>query len=312
MPSKQPASALCVTQTQTEATRPFSTTPTHLGTLSILPRELRDQIYSYICSDDYYYVHHSGKWVTQTDFRSTHLALTMRNLSSVIRQEYLSQVIFHISDHPGELDGRRLWVPSKKDWPRNSIPFIDLIQKVESSLTFYLVRQLNDSAHVVDDCKVNEQFSNMRAEPVSFFAGTDILRQTCVITLYGCTSKTGLILRSPFFRAIRHLTGFKRVTLKLLSDRSTWSQEKREIYLGREPPRTGYAAGLRAFAETMSSVLEPSLGPSVISDISPRWSLDIWKITFHPRDYISEKNTEAKSAVQVEELAAVLSTVGKD
>lgn len=58
---------------------------------------------------------------------------------------------------------------------------------------------------------------------------------------------------------------------------------------------------------SMKSALEPSLGPGIISEGFEWRTFDIWKITFHPRDF---EKRDVKSSTQGDEANEVSSQGG--
>lgn len=284
---------------------PASTTPTPLGTLSVLPRELRDEIYSHVCEREYEFGRFSDrlhrKWHSNgnTD-------LPMLTLSKTIREELLAvlhaEAVFSI---------RSARYFQNKAWTRNDIPFIDHIQRVGLSTAVCALSDEHCNESMLDLREANEQLSKMRAEPTSFFAGTEVPRKTCVIEFILCTPKTMLILQSPLFDAIKHLTGFKTVTLKISSIREHWGPQDALIYIGEDTSFMDHAVGFAAIIDAIGSALEPSLGPNVISEAIVLQGIG-WKITFHPRDYLSkQEKPEAGSGAQLEEAADTLTALKK-
>ena len=62
---------------------------------------------------------------------------------------------------------------------------------------------------------------------------------------------------------------------------------------------------------SMKSALEPSLGSGIISEGFEWRTFDIWKITFHPRDFVSkEEKRDVKSSTQGDEANEVSSQGG--
>ena len=78
--------------------------------------------------------------------------------------------------------------------------------------------------------------------------------------------------------------------LHVLSHKIDWRAEKTLFYIGNDLSYTNYAVGFRVIVDALSSALEPTLGPSVISlKNGDEGSEDKWKITFHPQDFDSRK-----------------------
>ncbi|KAF6239879.1 hypothetical protein HO173_002426 [Letharia columbiana] len=230
----------------------------------------------------------------------------MLTLSKTIREELLAvlhaEAVFSI---------RSARYFQNKAWTRNDIPFIDHIQRVGLSTAVCALSDEHCNESMLDPREANEQLSKMRAEPTSFFTGTEVPRKTCVIEFILCTPKTMLILQSPLFDAIKHLTGFKTVTLKISSIREHWGPQDALIYIGEDPSFMDHAVGFAAIIDAIGSALEPSLGPNVISEAIVLQGIG-WKITFHPRDYLSkQEKPEAGSGAQLEEAADTLTALEK-
>ena len=289
-----------------EITTPKTIPFTPLGTLSVLPRELRDEIYSHHLYNHSFYFNswqkypHSKshcKWLS-TDV--TPHRLSMSAVSKHIRQEFLiivyAEAVFTIRDE---------YLLSDYVWERHDIPFIDHIQNLElqtslgDSYCWYCRRHYSAG---------DDNLPMKKAVPTLFFTGTRILRNTCVIQLESCTPKRlALLLRSPFFHVIKQLTNFKSVTLQLVSEKGWWVQEDVDTYL--EQCYVDHAVQFRVLVDAISNALEPSLGPSVSS--GPRNPIsNCWNLTFRPRDYLSKKKSlEAQLGAQKEEQAADLTVI---
>ncbi len=193
----------------TPRTIPF----TPLGTLSVLPRELREEIYSHLCNHNFYFnssrKYPHSKWQSK-DVTAHHLSMSA--VSKHIRQEFL--IIVYAE---AVLIFRDECLLSDYVWQRQNISFVDHIQNLE------LRTSLGDS--YCDYCGRHRSVGDdnlpaKKAVPTLFFTGTRILRNTCVIQLEYCTPKEmALLLRSPFFHAIKHLKNFKSVILQLVSEK---------------------------------------------------------------------------------------------
>lgn len=59
-----------------------------------------------------------------------------------------------------------------------------------------------------------------------------------------------------------------------------------------------HAGAVRVIAESMKGALEPSLGPSTMSEERLEHAIR-WEITFHPRDYLAKKTKTEADANQV-------------
>ena len=204
-----------------------SNAPTPLGTLSILPRELRDQIYGHVHSVLYHIINSSEPNLIWGSVGQRGYGLPMLTLSKAIRQECLAalfkKAVFML-DNVGYA-GKAVRKP--KD-----IPFIDQILNVK---------------YVVFLLEPNDMPEGI-AKPVEFFSGTEVLRNRCSVQLYLGSTIGMLSVQSPLIIAIKGLTGFKIVTLH---SRSCGG---------------GFAREFGDNTDALRSALEPSLGPSIIRE----------------------------------------------
>ncbi len=271
---------------------PASTVATPLGTLSTLPPELRDEIYKLLCSDAYYSISVHPKFLNlkipkrrqRTPRRLPELGMTV--LSKSIRQEYLAvlhaEAIFTMPESQLFLG---------RDLTRVDVPFVDQIQKVEiSDYPDDLVRCdylcYNEGINIHE---ANEKLLEKEAKSFSLFIGTGIPRNVCVVRLVIETPKIILITQSPLFDAIRRLTEFQTLTLEI--DGPEFHSDFYYYFSG----------ALSVMAESMKNALEPSLGPSVVSEERLQKFIR-WKIKFRPRDYLAKKTrSEAGAGGQVVE-----------
>ncbi len=142
---------------------PAATVATPLGTLSVLPPELRDEIYRLLCRDTYYCISKP-----RFDFRKSRRPWSFRHLSDLnmtgssksIRQEYLAvlhaEAVFSIQEP--SLIG---WTGLKWD----EIPFVDQVQKVEI-IDYPDVEVVGDwlcYRDSIDLCEENERLSKKGA-----------------------------------------------------------------------------------------------------------------------------------------------------
>ena len=231
----------------------------------------------------------------------------MKALSRSIRQEFLAilhaEDIFSIYDARYSYRDEEMWLFGKVSCTRDDIPFIDQIQNVEIHARLYAESDIYCAKYKIDPHEANGYLSTRGADPISFFAGKGILRNTCVLTLGCSTPKAILILQSPFFDAVRQLTDFRTLTLEVISSSfCLWSHEDALAYLGLDVSDSDRTVGVRMIANSMKRALEPSLGPSVIDEGLERPTFDIWKIIFHPQDFISiEEKRNAKSSTEGDE-----------
>ena len=263
---------------------------TLLGTLSILPRELRDGIYRHVHNHRYYLTPYPRtsrlKW---QPYDNAVLSLSMLAVSKTIRQEFLAIIHaegeFIIWEEPFVKE----WFP--RAWTRNDIPFIRQIQNVELFTSVHAWSRDFYIANGMDYSRENDTSLKTDAVAISFFTGTEILRKTCIIKFVRPWAP-GMIqmLESPFFDVLKNLTGFATVVLQVLSYEGNWRAEEVLTYIGEDPLYTNCAVGFRVIVDAMSMVLQSTLGPSAISfDKGNKPLENEWKITFHPQRFISKK-----------------------
>ena len=266
-----------------------SNAPTPLGTLSTLPRELRDEIYRHVHDHEYYTSDCMGedchKWCSQN---GESLGLPMMTLSKAIRQEFLAvffgEAVFVLENV--EHAGGTIWI-------RELIPCIDQILNVRYVASLFLLGRMSTykiSRIFRDSRLVKKVMSKSSAKPVEFFTGTEVLRNSCSIELRSGTPTVMPVFQSPLIMAIKGLTGFKIVTLKLTSDAWRWSRDEARIVNGGNLSDADYAEEFRGMANAFRSALEPSLGPSIISEDCDKGLA--WELTFRPRDYVANRNKE--------------------
>ena len=267
-----------------------STTPTPLGTLSTLPRELRDEIYGHIHDHEYYTSNPMGedcrKWRSR---RNRSLGLPLMILSKAIREEFLA-ILFDKAVFVLRKTGRARGAICK----REQIPFIDQILNVGFVASLFLPGDMpihKASPMLKDPRKADKYMSKRSAKLVGFFTGTEVLRNNCSIELRSATPRVMPVLQSPMILAVKGLTGFKIVTLKLGTGVRRWSLDKARMVKGGDLSDADYAAEFtefRGMANAFRSALEPSLGPSAISEDCDKDFA--WELTFRPRDYVANRN----------------------
>ena len=268
--------------------------PTPLGALAILPRELRDEIYGHFCNENNYFDGESvlpcKKWILVEHSGPWHSIRDMVALSTTIRREFLAvlhaNAVFDFDVPMGEVSKTRT---------RNDMPFVDGIKNVRWILHLWIMSDTFCTKHDIPYEHLNERISNLTLG-ISLFAGTDIARKSCVVELEFCTPRTIQILHSPFFNGIKHLTGFMTVTIMLMAQREDWCPKDALTYGGESESFRDRAVGFKMFRDAMRNALEPSLGPSIISGWNCEGHFDFAsKFTFHPADYVSERQVRSRS-----------------
>ena len=270
--------------------------PTPLGSLAILPRELRDEIYGHFCKRYYYFDGESvlpcRRQFPTGRFSTWHSIKNMTTLSTTIRREFLAilhaNAVFKFAVPIGE---------SSKTRTRNDIPFVDQIKNVRWILYMWIMSDKTCIKHDVPYDHLNRRISNLTAG-VSLFTGTDIARKSCVVELQFCTPRTIQILQSPFFDGIKLLTGFKTVKVKLQAQKKDWCPKDALTYGGESESFRDRAAGFKIFLNAVKTALEPSLGPSIVTGGNRKGPFDFaWKLTFHPGDYVRSKKSDVREVV---------------
>ena len=216
-------------------------------------------------------------------------------VSKAIRQEFLA-VLF----------GKAVFVLQNivepiimATWKRKQIPFIDQVLNVCYLVSLFPPSDMRDdkfSRMLRDSHNANIFMSERSAKPIEFIMGTEVLRNSCSIELDSATIRVMPLLQSPLFMAIKGLTGFKVVTLKLTTPRSwRWSQDKVLMVNGGHQSDADYIEEFRGMANAFCSALEPSLGPSLISEDCDEGLT--WELTFRPQEYVANRNkVEAMSS----------------
>ena len=270
--------------------------PNPLGALAILPRELRDEIYGHICDQDYYF---NGESVLpcriQFPVGRSSIWYSIKNmvtLSTTIRREFLATLhanaVFNFSVPIGEVS---------KTQTRNDIPFVDHIKNVRWIIYLWVMSDTACIKHGIPYDHLNRRISTLTSG-ISLFTGTDISRKSCVVELQYCTPRTIQILQSPFFDGIKLLTGFMTVEIKLLAQKKDWWPKDALTYGGEDESFRDRAVGFKIFMNAARTALEPSLGPSVVTERKSKRRFDFsWELTFHPADHVQSKKSEVSEVV---------------
>lgn len=275
-----------------------------LGTLSILPRELRDHIYSHVCDQGYSYSF-MGYSRYQHRYLWMEFNFPMLRVCRAIREEFFGSLFsnrfFEIKHHVFSLETQR-----------SHIPFLNDISKVRFVLDLYYMSDDFKSylQAVPSPSDERELLSAIKAEPVSFFTGTSVMRKECVIELCNCRPTSLLtLLSSPLMHAMCQLTGFTTVQLDFSTYANRWLKDDTPQHIRKTFCRLGTCPGFDNMVLRVISTLEPSLGSFAGSrlDKSRPWNQ---RVTFHPRDHPTGKVEElgAKSSTEMEEEILEVST----
>ena len=269
---------ISASSTQQDTVTVMETTPanpvTPLGLFSRFPREIRDEIYRHILSKMYRpkYEPKVDDWFYVECKRNRRLTLSVLALSKTVKDEAMALLFSEATFcYVGQIDSR--------------LPDIAITNRMRSiEILFYdsLGPKLDDDRKTANFCAV-----------LGLFQGDTITRKSILITFKQRSCVTEMIM-SPLLEALRELTGFKTVTLKL----SSWDGFPPEAAGQRERCYVGFGPSLNA----MRKYLEPSLGTSVMSDPAFRKD-DFWsrQIMFHPQDYLAGVCKSEKDAVSTEQ-----------
>ena len=260
---------------------PSSAAPSSLGTFSILPREIRDEIYSHYLSKHHFRIEAQ---------RFFHNLLSMYpetkvivKVSTSIRQEFLAvlyrEALFTFCDWT--FDDTGAW----DTWSSEDALIIDQLQKVECSTLLFLSREFRR----VSDGEF--EATNVLAKPaklISCLARTDLLRTSCLIRLESLAPATILLMESPYFKAIRSMTRFKTLGLKMFFYKKDWDPESGVRYV----ECACWKKGSRKIVKRMISALTQDLGPSDATEYIDNHffitSIE-FSVKFHPHDYVNQK-----------------------
>ncbi len=266
---------------------------TPLGTLSILPRELRDEIYRNVCNQDGSYWFNTLQGHEPSDCRKWDIEnLSMLQVCKVIRKEFLSVLcsegVFEISCHYNEIRS-------------SDIPFVKDI----SNLCFVFNLGMISSTSVK-----KSRLSTMEEGPVSFFTGTSVLRNKCVVEITWCTPNSLLILGSPLMAAMAQLTGFKTVELVFLTDADSWLEFGTPWDVKESFRNLKTCPGFDTFVLRISKALERTLGPYTTGENLDKPQYWTQSVVFHPQGppLKQVERTKAKGVTQMDEASSALFT----
>ena len=257
-----------------------------LGLFSILPRELRDEIYGLVCKFYQFEPPYVASIYKRGGFIKWYgCGLPMLQVSKAVREEFFlifcSKGIFEFLN-PMFVD---------KIQPID-IPFVDCISNIK--IGTYLVPDGNGCYD-----RYRGTFS-LKPEPVSFFGGTSMTRNICMIELYNCGPRTlSGLLSSPLMHALSLLTGFKTVQLSFFTDMQQWLKWDAGESILNAVHDFGTCPGFDVLVIRISTALEPTLGAfTVTREMAPykqvwqRWSSHV---TFHPQARIPKQKDGQKS-----------------
>ncbi len=277
-----------------------------LGNLSVLPRELRDEIYAHVFPITIYlrtYLHRGRQYWIFIDPGYPRYNLAIFRLSKTIYEEAMTifysrttfgfSIPYHrISDFPSTVKDRimnvfGLCVPFQRMGDYTNITTTTRIMKAKFSSTNII---MNRMMNVNFSYRMNtNQIRNLEATtalpgPIALFKGNSVQRNSALIRfkMLEWSSDTPIQICSPLFEALKLLTGFRTVTLRL--EAPTWWSSGR---LWAE-----LCAGLEPLMNEITLALEPTLGNSAMSELGPgedRFmdSPPFRQLVFHPRDHLA-------------------------
>ena len=282
-----------------------------LGTLSVLPRELRDKIYHKLISNKYYIFYSPLRFIPYSEnlvessreprWRQADLAILRTSKSiyhEVTSRLHIAEFTFYVERFihvvgPFANSNSVAYNPFKN--LNHLMLNVEIILDLSSSFNF----ERDEDFWGTFDTDAESMLAKAQAGPLSFFAGSQVSRNTMVIRLAYYAPCVINITSSPLFHAIQQLTGFHTVVLltddlcsldEWLSDETLITQVGRKY--GARHWRKMFARHQTLLNE-IGKELEPSLGPyntSRFDPILPRNDLNC-SITFHPlvnRDEIRE------------------------
>ena len=283
-------------------TTQMSTEAQTLGTLSVLSRELREEIYNAVLiginedlSFNDYPPHPHPDWNLPPQSPSKWLPdnFGILQTSWTIRREALSVLSTY----------GKFYINCKQFYENgcNEYPYLNDISNVKFS--FDVEVQTEIRSHPIPIGREmyhwGPSFQSIQSvKPLLFFAGTDILRKSCTIVLNGCTYSFSL-LDPPLHEAISRLTGFQTVTLEF------FKKEKSVHRMISLPPTWDSTATVKR----VRGQLAPALGPGIICKLQPKNVDDdgAQSVTFHPQDFLAQ--TRMRERDHVDETASEIITL---
>ena len=284
-----------------------------LGNLSLLPREIRDEIYRqvlskmhqafYSCSLVESVIHVQPDRCTLSLLKGerggkTKSGLSILRLSKAIQDEAMplmySEVIFFFSYYINPFPPRRTFGIDITTRMTNIVVSYDIALELEKTPDATMVWNVS-MGHV-----------SGRPGDLALFQGASIKRNSILIdlSLRELSSHATKITRLPLFEAVKRFTGFKTVGVRITAvfPRRTPARGSSETATNKSLDVARWEklyAGLEPLLMAMSEALEPTLGKS--SPVSEHGSEDLARvqrhITFHPQDHLA-----AMSKAKTEEM----------
>lgn len=274
---------------------------TSLGNLYILPREIRDEIYRHVCNQHNlhlwkgYYCHTSGRvnshpwngYYCNTSGRDNlHLLngyycytfsrgkiwqgffFPIIQASKSIREEFRA-VLFH----------QAVFAIDHYEFGNNIQRPIPFLKEISNVRIFF-------RSGPAPSPMGEQLLTSSKAVPISYFSGTSIMRNTCVLHHQKCCPIWPLPVQSPVVHAISQLTGFKTVHLLFSTRAGFWLIDETPEDIRTSFYGAGTCPEYDKFVLRTSRALEPTLGPFALK--SRMWKdsrRERWYqcATFHPQ-----------------------------
>ncbi|KAL6722355.1 hypothetical protein ACLMJK_001462 [Lecanora helva] len=246
-----------------------------LGTLTKLPREVRDQIYYFSLTNEHRYTICKFSWcytLARPQWSGSRIFSALLQASSSIRREALQVLATYVLFDFGDVsDCRRL--------RQCDIPLLQYIQNIRFSIP---MRNMERLGNVASD--------PLSVCPLAFFTGDNPLRGYCKITINMQTVEAlSKVLDSHFGTAVFESLGFRIVELEFVIYKFDYS--------GKEDCESA----LTDINSVLNDALEPYIGRIRMQTKvygGPHQARK--KVRFHPRAHSSTKAAKDQSQYQQE------------
>ena len=265
-----------------------------LGSLSALPRELRDEIYSYVLPRG-----HAFFW--QEDQESNYLPIGCfrRNRFEHLNNPGSNIALLRLSKHIHEEATPLLYSLNKfifsppspvsrkpAKLPRAAIA--DCITSVEFDLILGDVYvQSTTETEEARKCRARVSFGALLPGSVALFTGKHVRRRSALIKVEPRQwfSHATHIIPSPLFAAIGQLTGFQKVTVRICASSvcfcpwRSMSEDEIDDWCEKEDWKTIMFAGMEPLLEAFRIQLERTLGKGVLGDlvVAPKSGFEVFR-----------------------------------
>ena len=281
MPLKRSEASFEGTSVKSSSMLPVS--PTSLGNLGFLPREIRNEIYG-----DVFGLSRSSEWL-YTPHAHTPMRVWLRSCDAIITPQ---------SDRFD--NGRCIYV----DGVRRSILCIsrDIRQEAMEVLCSEGVFDVDTLPYREPNTSIVHPIMNVRLDSeltpdellkgASLFVGSEVLRKAFVMHLEYAYWVSTQIMTPSLIEVAKQLTGFRTVVFKILPNfawiNTFMDMGDDETWLDADSD-TEFNALIPAFRQA----LEPTLGPGTEQILGQKLRLEVTRhnvaVIFHPQDYLSGK-----------------------